>query len=527
VSQDSVDPNFARALEFVRRRGAWIVLCFVLAVAAAVGISKHQTKKYTSTASVALSSNSLSQEIAGLATSSTDALQQQANSLELLHLGDMAAKTATILGHGLSERRVVESLTITAAPESNIATVAATTTSPTLAALIANTYVQKFVTEQDAKTRAYFRSALAHVRKQLAALSPAQRIGTDGLNLQERAQSLALLAELQPNTVQIAQKAAVPTSPSSPRTSRNALIGGMLGILLGLSFAFLLERLDPRIRGSRDLEEAYRLPLLGVVPQSSALARAGQPGDGTPLDIPLAESEAFHLIRARLRSYNPSREIRTLLVVSASADEGKTTVACHLAAAAARMGSRVLLLDADLRNPNFAQLLGVDTQIGLSDVLVGATDLRSATKSIGLLANLANKTKAGSLDVLSSGSSVPTNPVELIESNALRVLLAQAKSVYDLVVIEAPELTIVSDAFLLLPKVDGVVVVGRMGRSRRDVANRLRQVLDASGAPLVGVIANGVKRTQRGPEAPAAHLSRQREDLTASGISPTSVSAGG
>jgi capsular exopolysaccharide synthesis family protein len=505
MSQDFDEPNMVRALGFVRRRGIWIVLCFVLAAGAAFGFSKHQIRKYTATASLVFSYNQLTQEIAGVPTSNSNTLGQQASNLELLHLGDMAQKTAATLGRGLTADKVSEVVSLSGQLESSIAGVSATVTSPELAAEIANTYSRKFVQDQENTNRHYYQSALALVRKQLGALSPQQRVGTDGLELQDRAQSLELLAGLQHNTVQIAQEASVPVVPSSPKTSRNVLIGGILGLLVGFGLALLLERLDPRIRGPRELAAAYDLPLLGVVPQSAALARFVRADEAPPPALPLVETETFHIIRARLRSFNADRDIRTVLVTSATPGEGKTTVARHLASAAVRMGSRVLLLEADLRRPKLAQELGLQSHAGLADVLNGTVAIRVATQSIGI--------GRQTLDLLPSGPSIPRNPVELIESHTMDACLAQTKSVYDLVVIDAPELTAVSDAFLLLSKVDGVIIVGRVGRSRRDVAQHLRQVLATSGAPLVGVIANGVKLTGRDRNAPASNKPKA-DDLT-------------
>ena len=493
MPQNRDELNIAQVLSFLRRRGFWIVACFILAVIAAFAYSKHQTKKYTASAALSFSNDSLNEEIAGLPTSASSSTQQQAANLELLRLGNLAAKTATIIGHGQTAQTVAGSLTIEGQPESSIATVSVTSASPKLAAEVANTYARQFVNEQGEADHSYFRSALALVRKQLAALSPAQRLGTDGVDLQDREQSLAFLVGLRTSNVDIAQTAVVPTQPSSPKTKRNMLIGGLLGLFLGVTLALLLERLDPRIRRPEQLASIYGVPLLGTVPKSAGIAKSMQTGDDARDAMTSAIVEAFHMIRARLRASNGDRDIRVVLVTSASSADGKTTVAWHLANAGARMGSTVLLLEADLRNPTLAKKMGVHVQAGITEVLNGTAGIDSAVQSVGSSTMLASKEPAGTMRVLLAGPSTSANPVGLIESRAMDELLEGTKSRYDLVVIDAPDLTSVSDAFLLLSKVEAVIIVGRMGRSRRDVAERLSKVLQISKFPLAGAIANGVQ----------------------------------
>jgi capsular exopolysaccharide synthesis family protein len=498
MQQDSAGPNLEYALGVLRRRAPWIVLCLVLVAGAAFAVSRSQTKKYTATASLVFSNNQLAQQVAGLSlASSSNQLALQNTNLKLVELGNMTEKTAIRLGQGLTKEKVSADLSISAPDESNIVNVAATAISPALAASIANTYTGQFVKEQQNSNHAYYASALKLVNKQLAALSPKERLSTAGLALQNRAQSLGVLAELKNGNVQVAQEATVPTSPSSPKTSRNTALGAVLGLLLGLGIAFLLERLDRRIREPKDLEAVYGLPLLGVVPESTALSRSAK-GDGKARGpLPSSEAEAFQLIRAHLRYFNVDRELRTLLVASAAPGDGKTTVARHLASAAARMGSRVLLLECDLRRPTVARALDVQSGPGLADVLIGAIPLNEAIQTVGLDSpSAAGKERA--LDVLVAGASLPPNPGELIESHAMETVLERAKSQYDLIVIDTPPLTAVSDAFPLLRKVDGVVIVGRVGRNRRDVAERLHETLTGAGAPLLGVIANGFKSGRLG-----------------------------
>jgi capsular exopolysaccharide synthesis family protein len=491
--------SLEQVLGVLRRRALWILLCFVLVAGAAYGFSKHQTKKYTATASLVFNNNQLSQAVAGLpVASSNNQLAQQNTNLKLVQLGDMAEKTAGRLGQGLTKEKVKEGVSVSAEGESNVVDVAATATSPALAASIANTYTKQFVYEQQNTNHAYYNAALRLVEKQLNALSPHERAGSAGLALQNRAQSLGTLAELRNGNVQVAQAAAVPTSPSSPKVLTNTVLGGLLGLLLGLGIAFLLERLDRRIREPKDLEVVYGLPLLGVVPESTALSRSAKGRKNAGAALPASEAEAFHLIRAHLRYFNVDRELRTLMVASAAPGDGKTTVARHLAGAAARMGSRVLLVEADLRRPTIALQLDISSGPGVADVLIGAVPLGEATQTVGLDLPRVDGSGSRGFDVLVAGSSLPPNPGELIESHAMESLLQQAKSRYDLIVIDTPPLTAVSDAFPLLGKVDGVIIVGRVGRNRRDVAQRLHETLTGAGAPLLGVVANGFKSGRLG-----------------------------
>jgi len=490
MQQGSEAVSFTQALGVVRRRAALIVLCVVVIAGAAFGFSKLEAKKYTATASLVFNNNPLTEQIAGLSatpTSSLSLLARQANELELIRRGDMAAKTATQLGHGLTEQTVSESVSVAGQGESSVVDVSATSTSSALAAEIANTYTRKFVDEQTNSNRAFFKSALAAVRKQLAMLPTQQRYGADGLQLQQRAQTLGLLSELKNSDVQVAAEAQPPASPSSPQTSTNASIGGVLGLFIGIALALMLERFDRRIRVPEDLEAIYDLPLLGTVPRSKALARKGTA-------LPPAEAEAFGLIRAHLRFLNIDHDVHTVAIVSAAAGDGKTTIARRLAETAARSGSQVLLLEMDLRHPTLAGQLDIPAEPGTVDVLIGATPMDEATRSIALETPSRSGSVTGrTLDVLVAGAVLPPNPSELLESQAMEAVLEHARSAYDLVVIDTPALTSVSDAFPLLTKVDGVVIVGRVEHSRRDAAERLRQILSNGGVPVLGVIANDSK----------------------------------
>lgn len=507
MQEESQNLNLEQALDVLRRRVLLVALCVLVVGGAAYAYSKHQTKKYTTTASLAFSNNQLSQQVAGLqAVSSGNPVAQQASNIEHVRLGDMAKKTAKALGQGLTEQEVASDLSIGGAGESSVVSISATAASPVLAAEIANTYAREFVTEQTAANKAYFRSALSLVSKQLQGLSTKQRVGPDGLALQNRAQSLGLLSELNYGNVQVAQEASTPTAPSSPKTSRNAVLGALLGLVVGLALAFLLERLDRRIRRAGELEDMYRLPTLGVVPRNPALARPAYDKAGHPVFLKADDAEAFHLIRAHLRYLGVNRNLHAILLASAELGDGNTTIARHLATAAAQMGSRVLLLEADLRQPMLTYQLGLQPGPGLADVLIGGISMHEAIRSIELEMPAGARATGRTLDVLTAGSLLPPNPAELLESRPMEALLDQVKAQYDLVIVDAPPLTTASDAFPLLAKIDGVAIVGRVGRSRRDAAERLHHILEDSGAVLLGIITNGAAVSRAGsPEFPKSH----------------------
>jgi polysaccharide biosynthesis transport protein len=484
-----------QALSILRRRAPLIALCFVLVAGSAFVFSKQKTKLYTATASLVFDNNQLNQQVAGLAAVNNNTQQsQQSTNVKLVELGDTADRTAALLHAGLTGAQIKGDLSVGAQGESNIVDVSATAASPLLATNIANTYTAQFVKEQQNASHRYFSSALALVNKQLAALSASERIGPEGLALQDRAQSLEILAELQSGNAQIAQVAAIPTSPSSPKVLRNTILGGLLGLLLGVGLAFLLERLDRRIKEPDDLERIFKLPLLGMIPDSSAYVRHSSQAIGTGLAaLPPREIEVFRMLRARLRYFNVDRDLRLMLITSAASGDGKTTVVQNLAEAAASTGGRVLIIEADLRRPTISGRLSLHRAPGLAEVLIYASPVEDAIQVTQVAATSSSSAATnGTLSVLTAGAP-PPNPVELIESRAMERLLEWAVENYDLVLVDTPPLSVVPDAIPLLHRVDGVVIVSRLGKNTRDGAARMRDELASLGAPMLGVVANGFK----------------------------------
>jgi receptor protein-tyrosine kinase len=299
---------------------------------------------------------------------------------------------------------------------------------------------------------------------------------------------LRILSKLQNGGAQIVSFAKPPAGPSSPKVARNTLLGLLLGLMLGLIVAFVLERLDRRMKNVEDLENVYQLPLLAAVPRNRTYALPPQ----TDSAAHEAASEVFKLLRAYLRYFNVDRELRSLLIASAAPGDGKSTVAYNLAEAAQETGTKTLLIEADLRRPTLAKHYSLSMGPGLSELLSGSVTVHDVIQSIPVATRVNGATSEVALDLLVAGHP-PPNPAELVESNAMAEVLSWASEHYELVVIDTPPLGVVSDAMALLRRVDGVVIVSQLGKNTRDAAAFLRKRLVGVNAPLLGVVANGVK----------------------------------
>jgi Mrp family chromosome partitioning ATPase len=500
TEDDSRNLDVLRAL---RQRVLLILGCVILSAAVAFALSERQHKRYTATASIYFRSLQADQAAAGVPSSQFDQQSQTDTNLKLATLPRIAAATAAAVGPAVTAAGVAANVSVAQQGDSNLATVSATSSTPALAATVANTYAQQIVADHTRTNQSYYQQALRAVNLEYQTLQPLQKLNLTGAALLDRASALQVLAQFQASEVQVAQPAGVPTSPSSPKVVRNTVLGGLLGLLLGLALAMLLARVDRRLRDPADLPEVYGAPLIAVIPHSARLKQRS-PRGLAKMPGP-AEAEVFSLLRARIRYFNVDRQVRTVLITSAEAGEGKTTVAMNLAFAAAEVGSRVLLVECDLRRPTVARHLGVEPSQGISDVLLGERPLEEAIQRVDLPApanghvasagsEAADKSHLEHLDVLVAGGVLPPNPAQVIESYAMDSLLLRAKGAYDLVVIDAPPLAAVSDAFPLLGQADGVVVVSRLRRARRDVAARLRQTLESANAPLIGIVANDYRR---------------------------------
>lgn len=466
-----------RAVAIARRNLGLLLLCVLLVPAAALAFSLTQEKEYTASASLLFRDPAFDQKLFGssLAEEGGDEQREAATNLRLLSLDEVAKRTASALNRpNYKTANVLSSVKVTPEGESDIIGIEAVDRSPAFAAQVANTFAREYINFRRDADRAKVREAQTLVQGRLDGLTAEERAAAEGRELAKRARELEILASLQTGKAELVQAASRPSSPSSPKTSRNVAVAIFLGLLLGIGLTLLREQLDRRLKDTSDAESVFELPVLASIPESRTISKA----DRTAGVVAGSEAEAFLMLRANLRYFNVDRELRSILVTSAAPQDGKTTVSWNMAVAEARADKRVLYIEADLRRPTLGEVLAVPSSRGLSLVLAGAIDAKDALQH------------AQGVDVLLAGP-LPPNPAELLESLRMRQLLQWAEKHYDRVIIDTPPVSVVADAIPLMNEVSGVVVVVRLGKSRRDAAEHLREQLANIEAPVLGVVING------------------------------------
>jgi polysaccharide biosynthesis transport protein len=478
-----------RHLLTIARRRWWVVIvCMCVAGGAAYGFSVTQQKEYTANASLLLRDTGLEQALltTSVAPPTVDPTRQAATNVQVVSSPTVSVRTASALRLPLS--KVTNEVSVSAQGQTNVVAVSATDRSPRAAAELANTYAQQAVAFSRDTDRAQMLQAQTAIQGQLNAMSPQQRKSSYAQLLVTRGQELQTLAAADTGGAQVIALARTPTSPSSPNTKRNVALGLLLGLLLGLAATALAERWSRRIRTADELGEIHGLPVLTEITQSRTLNHRNRSDAVTG-----EEREAFRMLLGRLRYSSDGREARSVVVTSAAAGEGKSTVAWRLAETAALPGSApVVLVETDMREPVLAARHRLQVSPGLADVLQGHVPAKSAVQRVELGEGVNGARRAGSLDVIVAGLP-PANPTSLIEAPEMKKLLSYLTKVYQLVVLDTVPALLAADAMPLIRMVGGVLIVSRVGITTRDQAVMLRDELRALHAPMVGVVANGVK----------------------------------
>ena len=267
--------------------------------------------------------------------------------------------------------------------------------------------------------------------------------------------------------------------PVKPNKPLFIAAGGVAGLLLGFLLAFFIEYLDTSVKTIDDVEQALGAPVLGVIPQNvGALIKEGP-------DSPHAE--AYRVLRTNILFSRTDPDQRTMTVVSGGAGEGKSTTIFNLATIFAQQGSRVLIVDSDLRRPSLHKILNVANTIGLTNYLLRQMKLEEVVQT----------TPQAGLDFLPSGK-LPSSSVGILNSQQMKEFIEEVRARYDFVFFDSPPIMGVSDASILASEVDMAILVVQYRKYPQQMTLRAKQMVEKIGGPgcLLGVVLNNINISQ-------------------------------
>jgi capsular exopolysaccharide synthesis family protein len=503
----------------IRRQFALLVALTLLSGAVAAAYSYRRTPIYESTTSV------LVRAITTNAFDPSQRVDQQLNMFNQRQLAqsqpvaELAAKT---LGSTATPEQLLEHVSVDVPANSQVLRVRYRDPVALSAQRGADAFAKAYLdfrrsdAELQAKTsRAGLESDLAKLTKELnkaqkTAADPSASATTRGAATR-KAQSLSnridglqtqLLAftGLDFTPGRIITPAALAERPASPNHQLDVGIGLLIGLFLAVGLALVRDRTDGRLRGREELAERLDRPVLATIPPLPARVRE----TGTPrwrrgrrctlvtLDQPRSPgAESYRTLRTRIARMAGQLDIKSVMVVSAVAGEGKSTTAANLAVVLAETDKDVLLVSADLRRPRVHQLFGLTNQSGLADLLTdgaASADAGGKRPAAELLWSVAPH-----LWVLPSGP-VPPRPSTLMDSDSMRRFVKEQRDLFDFIILDCPPALVVSDALALAPLADAVLVVADAKLSDRTAVSRLKEELEQVGGALVGAVLNRSKR---------------------------------
>ncbi len=491
-----------RYVETLRERWVLIVASVVVTTLIAIIYIVTASKTYEATADMLITPVSSSDPVAislGLLRESSDPTRDVQTASQLIANIDVARRAAKELEGEHEANALLGSVSAEPVANSNIVAVTATEGSPEEAQEVANVFAAAAVKNQTELMHEEIAEKLPRLEAVAAenAGEGVEQVAEGGVSVAGEIAELQALATGSDPTLRVQTAAALPTGQASPQKKLSIIAGVLAGLIIGIGGAFALQVLDPRLRRESQLRRLYRLPVLARVPRSNhAGHRPIAPGEGSPF-----VDEAYRTLRAtmsggrwRAKKTNGGRMI---LVTGSSPGEGKTTTAVNLAAALAMLGSRVILVEADLRRPILSRFFGLDVENGVVSVLIDRADLSESLNR--------SKVSGHPIDLLLAEGDFREGWVtDLFSTPSAEEMIRNLRAAADYVVVDSPPLNEVVDAFPLAAAADDVLITARLGRTRLDKLHELGELLDENGIVPTGFVLIGSRR----PSSSQDHYAR-------------------
>jgi Mrp family chromosome partitioning ATPase len=500
----------SRSLVTVLWRRKWLIVATALvALAASVVVTLMRTPQYRAEALMVRDESSMDATLFGSGgyQSADDVQRDLVTAAQLLNSERVATLVKLETNSGLSTGQLLGMVSATPSTDSNTIKVQVVGSDPVEAAALADSFANQTILLRQEAQKVTLETARKALEAQIAMMTPTDLASSNGQSLQARVEQLRTLEQVKSGGYSLWQPARAPSSAISPRPARDIGAGFAVGLILGLVFAVAIDRLDRRLKDRADFERVFQLPILAAVPQvgrrwrrdeDNANGFVGFVNTGAPI------LEAFRLLRSNLQYFEVEKSLRSILIASGLPQEAKTATTTNLALSLALSGARVVLVDADLRNPLMDRYLHLDNRVGLSTVLAGTARVEDALQVVKIadfLPRQDRKTKEGkaSKEVLDkdllclTAGPLPPNPAELLASPRMVEILKSLTAVSDHVLVDSAPLLLVADTVSLAPKVDGVILVSRAGSSTIDQAREIKSILERVGARMVGLVISGVR----------------------------------
>ena len=477
-------------LRFLGRR-KWVVLLIVaLAVAGSIGLSSVQPVKYAATAEVLLQRTTSELLFDPIYGQSVD--REPAVDTEIRVLESQAVRRAVRerLGTGASVH-------VRPAARTDIIEVRAEERHPVLAAAVANAYAESYIEFRRKQAVDDLFAATEQIERKLADLQRRTETAPTGEAEQlrrvqslfrEELDKLQVTAELRTGGAQILTQATPPRQPFEPRPLRNAVVSLVIGLVLGIAAAVLIEYLDDSVGTRDDLQRLVpAVPVLGVIPAVTGWRKRSDARLVSASDPAAPAAEAYRTLRTAVRFLGMDHGPLVLQVVSPDAEEGKTTTLANLGVALARAGQPVMLVDGDLRKPRLHQFFGLSNAVGLTSVMQGDVDLGEAAQPVP---------GVDGLFVLASGP-LPPSPSEFLSTTSMHALLGAMRAAGYFTLVDSPPVLPVADALVLGRHVDATLLVSFAGRTSRRQLLRTVELLEQMQMRIAGLVLNGATAERR------------------------------